>query len=121
MKTVHNEKELAQAIEQGESCIAVYGNVAKKIRRQKMGKRTATIGGTLLALGGLAAAPFTGGASAAASAAGICALTAGSLTISTAELAIICGTAIALAGLARNYNVEFRSDGSVILRKKGDN
>lgn len=121
MKNVYNEAELAQAIKQGESCITVYGNVAKKIRRRKMKKRTATIGGTLLALGGLAAAPFTGGTSAVASAAGICALTAGSLTISTADLAIICGTVIALAGLCRNYDVEFRSGGSVVLRKKGNN
>lgn len=121
MKKVYNEAELAQAIKQGESCIAVYGDVAKKIRRRKMKKRAAKIGGGLLFLGGLAATPFTGGTSAAASAAGICVLTAGSLTISTAELAIICGTAIALAGLSRNYDVEFKSDGSVILRKKGDN
>lgn len=119
MKNVYNEADLAQAIKQKESCIAVHGNVAKKFRNLKKKKRAAKIGGGLLFLGGLAAAPFTGGTSAAASAAGVCALTAGSLTISTAELAIICGTAIALAGLSRNYDVEFKSDGSVILRKKG--
>lgn len=114
MKNVYNEAELAQAIKQKESCIAVYGNVAKKFRNLKKKKRAAKIGGGLLFLGGLAAAPFTGGTSAA----GVCALTADFLTISTAELAIICGTAIALAGLSRNYDVEFKSDGSVILRKK---
>ena len=121
MKNVYNEAELAQAIKQGESCITVYGNVAKKIRRRKMKKRTATIGGTLLALGGLAAAPFTGGTSAGGSGGGVCARSGGCPTISTADLAIICGTVIALAGLCRNYDVEFRSGGSVVLRKKGNN
>ena len=89
----------------------------KKATHQKRAKKGAIIGGGALVLGGLALAPFTGGASAAGAAAGATALTVGSLSLTTAELAIIVGGGIAMAGLLKGYNIKFNRDGSVTLEK----
>lgn len=62
---------------------------------------------------GFLAAPFTGGTSLAATAAG---LTLGSLTISVAELAIIVGGAVAITGIVKGCkNITFNPDGSVTM------
>lgn len=62
--------------------------------------------------GSVAAIPFTGGASAAGVAIGA-GLTIGTVTISTTELAIICGTVIALKGIDKGCKVKFSPDGGV--------
>lgn len=89
----------------------------RKATRQKRARKGAIIGGGTLVLGGLALAPFTGGASAAGAVAGAMALTVGPLSLTTAELAIIVGGGIAIAGLLKGYNIKFNSDGSVTLEK----
>ena len=71
------------------------------------------IGGAAIALLGSFAIPFTAGASTGIIAMG---LTAGSVTVTTAELAMICGTVIAMAGVIKGGRVKFKvnaKDGSV--------
>ena len=74
------------------------------------------VGGAIVALGGLAAAPFTGGASLAGSAAGIAAMgiTAGAtaVTLTTAQLALILGVSASLLGYAihKKYKITIKRD-----------
>ena len=117
MKTVTTTKELEEAIKAGETQLLLKGEIAEKIIKKKKRKKGALIGGAVLALGGLIALPFTGGASAVGIFAGL-GLTIGTITMSAAELAIIVGGSIAIIGLIKDYDVKFNSDGSVELKKK---
>lgn len=112
---IATEKELKKALEAGQTNIVVGGELAQKIirrtKRKKAIKRTAITTGVL----GILVAPFTGLTSLGATAA---ALTAGSLTISAAELAMICGTA-ALVFVKGSFDVELdKETGKVIIRKR---
>lgn len=80
---------------------------------KKVGIGTAAIGAAALIT-----APFTAGTSLVAGAAAM-GLTVGgaTLTISAAELAILCGVSLAFAGILRGYNIKFNSDGSVELNR----
>lgn len=118
MKHVYNKTELQNAIKNNERMIVVHGEMAAKIRKAKMKKKAARFVGGALAIGGLAAIPFTGGTSAAATAAGVTALTAGAVTISSTDLAILLGIALAAYGVNKGYNVRFNSDCSVVLEKR---
>ena len=91
-------------------------SLAKKVKRQNTAKNTAK-GGIILAgilgVGCLVAAPFTGGTSllaeglvASAIGAGAAGLTIGTITITTTELAILCGTALAALALKLGYDVK---------------
>lgn len=72
---------------------------------------------------GTVALPFTGGISAAgiAAGAGIAAIAAraglklGHIEISPTELAIICGTLIAVVAILKGMRVKFNKDGSVTV------
>lgn len=44
-------------------------------------------------------------------------LTAGGVTISIAELAILTGFGLGIIGLFKGYNVKFNSDGSIELNR----
>ena len=111
MTTVSTKQELISAIERREKQIIATGEIATSIRRKV--KRGAKVGGVVLAIGGLLAIPFTGGASAGLTAAGM-ALTVGTVTVSTAELAILCGFVLAYKSIGKS-KVEFMPDGYVII------
>lgn len=124
MITVRTKDELEQAIKnnRNKECIRVEGPYAKtlanKVRSKKRVKKVGKIamaGGALAIVGGLVAAPFTGGASLAGSAAGATAmgLTIGTVTITTTELAMILG----VGGLLGRYAI---SKGYKIKVGKGD-
>lgn len=107
MVTVHTKEQFNRALENREREIICEGEVArllineqeKKERKRKNRKRL----GIALAIGGILAAPFTAGTSLAGLAAGA---TIGAVTLSTAELAIICGTAVAITGIFKKAEIE---------------
>ena len=84
MVVVRTKEELQEAIKNKVDSIRIEGPyagiVAKKIRSRKKLKKTAIVAGTLALVGGVVAAPLTGGVSLAGSAMG---LTAMGLTIGT--------------------------------------
>lgn len=99
MVVVRTKDELQEAIKNKVDSIRIEGPyagiVAQKIRSRKKVKKMAMGVGALALVGGVVAAPFTGGVSLAGSVAGATAmgLTVGTITISTAELAMILGFA----------------------------
>lgn len=133
MITVYTIDELESALKRGEKKILVLGSAASAIRakakKRKKIKRAAIIGSAAVALAGIALAPLTGGASAAAVTPTVCGLTvgaggaaaataataAGGLTISATELSIIIGGSIAMVALLKGRKVKFNSDGSVLI------
>ena len=116
MRTVYTQNELEEAIKAYEEKILCKGEIARQFAKKKKRKRAARIGvgGALIAIGGIAAIPLTGGASLlgtlGATAVG---LTVGSITISAAELAILLGGIVALTGIVSGGKVTFKNDGSV--------
>ena len=118
MTTVSTKQELISAIESREKQIIATGEIAASIRKKVKVKKSAKIGGLALAIGGLLAIPFTGGASAGLTAAGLTCLT-GVATLTGTEILIICGiiggTAVAITGVLRNAKVEFKPDGTVVV------
>lgn len=109
METVRSKQELEIAMKNKAASIRIEGPYAKTfanaVRSRKRKTKVAVGVGALALIGGVAAAPFTGGASLAGSAAGLAAmgLTIGTITISTAELAMILG--FAAYALNKNYNI----------------
>ena len=103
------------------------GDVANEITKEFLNKRNrnrlGTFAGLAMIAAGTVALPFTGGMSAAgiAAGAGIAAIAAraglklGPIEISTTELAIICGTIIAVLAILKGMRVTFKPDGSVIV------
>lgn len=110
MVTVRTKQELEVAMKNKAASIRIEGPYAKTfanaVRSRKRKTNVAVGVGALALIGGVAAAPFTGGASLAGSAAGLAAmgLTIGTVTISTAELAKILG--FAAYALNKNYNIK---------------
>lgn len=120
MITVYNKQELQETLKNKGQKIRVEGSyaneLAQKIHRKKKVSKAVMVGGAVVALGGLAAAPFTGGASLAGSAAGIAAMgiTAGAtaVTLTTAQLALILGVPASLLGYAihKKYKITIKRD-----------
>lgn len=120
MITVYNKQELQEALKNKGQKIRVEGSyaneLAQKIHRKKKVSKAVMVGGAVVALGELAAAPFTGGASLAGSAAGIAAMgiTAGAtaVTLTTAQLALILGVSASLLGYAihKKYKITIKRD-----------
>lgn len=110
MVTVRTKQELEVAMKNKAASIRIEGPYAKTfanaVRSRKRKTNVAVGVGALALIGGVAAAPFTGGALLAGSAAGLAAmgLTIGTVTISTAELAMILG--FAAYALNKNYNIK---------------
>lgn len=110
MVTVRTKQELEVAMKNKAASIRIEGPYAKTfanaVRSRKRKTNVAVGVGALAVIGGIAAAPFTGGSSLAGSAAGLAAmgLTIGTVTISTAELAMILG--FAAYALNKNYNIK---------------
>jgi hypothetical protein len=114
VKTVYSKEEFAKAIKSGETHIMVKGVLAETLLKRRRRKKAALIGGGIIFLAGLAAAPFTGGASAVAGATALT-VTAGTVTVcvTAAELAILCGTGLAAYGLYKDRKIKlaFRPEG----------
>ena len=119
MTTVSTKQELISAIERRETQIIATGEIAASIRKKVKVKKSAKIGGLALAIGGLLAIPFTGGASAGLTAAGLTCLT-GAATLTGTQILILCGivgvTAMGLSGKLKTCEVEFMPNGPVKLR-----
>lgn len=115
MKTVRTQREFEQAIKNREPKILCVGEAAKPFLKKRKRKRAAIAGGILAAVAGAVAIPFTGGLSAIGSMGVISGLTIGTVNISAAELAIICGSAVAIAGIIKGGKVKFvtNPDGSI--------
>lgn len=117
--TVYTQPEFRKALENRERTILVKGELAREMRRKHNIKRTSRVCSYLLTTAGLAAIPFTGGASSGLTAAGLAlAATSTTLTISATELAILCGCAIALFGISHGAKIVFNKDGSVTVEPK---
>lgn len=123
-KTVYTKDEMHRALAGGERTIIAKGELAQEIRKSSRRRKVAKIGGGLLAVGGVLAAPFTAGTSLAATglslgttmAATITGAAGECLAISAAELAIIIGGAVAITGIVKGCkSVKFNPDGSVSM------
>ena len=120
MVTVCTQNELQNALKAKESRILIKGALAEKMKSKVKKQKTAKKVGQAAAgigIAAIAAAPFTGGTSLAVSTASIMGLTAGGVTISIAELAILTGFGLGIIGLLKGYNVKFNSDGSIELNR----
>lgn len=110
MITVRSKQELEVALKNKTALVRIEGPYAKKfanaVRSRRKKTKVAVGVGALAVIGGIAAAPFTGGSSLAGSVAGLAAmgLTIGTVTISTAELAMILG--IAAYALNKKYTIK---------------
>ena len=110
MVIVRSKKELEVALKNKTASVRIEGPYAKTFAnavRSRRRKAKVAIGfGALAVIGGLAAAPFTGGASLAGTVMGATAmgLTVGTVTISTAELAMILG--FAAYALNKKYTIK---------------
>lgn len=110
MVVVRTKEELQEAIKNKVDSIRIEGPyagiVAQKIRSRKKVKKVAIGVGTLALVGGVIAAPFTGGASLAGSAVGLTAmgLTVGVITITTTQLAMLLG--FGAFAIYKKYNIK---------------
>ena len=110
MIVVRTKEELQEAIKNKVDSIRIEGPyagiVAQKIRSRKKVKKVAIGVGTLALVGGVIAAPFTGGASLAGSAVGLPAmgLTVGAITITTTQLAMLLG--FGAFAIYKKYNIK---------------
>lgn len=110
MVVVRTKEELQEAIKNKVDSIRIEGPyagiVAQKIRSRKTVKKVAIGVGTLALVGGVIAAPFTGGASLAGSAVGLTAmgLTVGAITITTTQLAMLLG--FGAFAIYNKYNIK---------------
>lgn len=110
MIVVRTKEELQEAIKNKVDSIRIEGPyagiVAQKIRSRKKVKKVAIGVGTLALVGGVIAAPFTGGASLAGSAVGLTAmgLTVGAITITTTQLAMLLG--LGAFAIYKKYNIK---------------
>lgn len=120
MISVSSKEGFQRALENKEPQILVTGELATSMRNRAKLKKSSKVGAAALIIGGIVSIPFTAGASAALTAMGLSAtaLTAGIITVSYAELAVLCGFVIGLTGILKGANVEFASDGTVIVTPK---
>lgn len=120
MVTVSTKSALKTAIANKQFPIRCTGMLAEEMKRtKKSSSKRSKIAGGALALAGLAALPFTGGASAAATGAGLTAMGlaigGGTIAISTAELAILVGGGVAIVGILKGRRIKLQPDGTVIV------
>ena len=115
--TVYSKKELDNAYASGERKIIVKGEFAQQIRTRCKIKKASHLTAGLIAVAGIAAAPFTGGTSLLATGVG---LTAGPITINTVELAMIIGGGLAHTALKEGKlkTISYGLDGSVTMEFK---
>lgn len=122
MKTVYTKEELKRALEDKENRVLVKGEYANQIKKRiKTGKIGCWVGAGLLAVGAIAAIPFTGGASIGAYVSGLTATVGGvTVVMSATELAMVLGFGSLVAGAAmlKEYSVVVTKDGEVYVGKK---
>ena len=107
MIVVRTKEELQEAIKNKVDSIRIEGPYAKTFANAvRSRRRKAKVAKGAIVIGGLAAAPFTGGASLAGTVMGATAmgLTVGTVTVSTAELAMILG--FAAYALNKKYTIK---------------
>lgn len=107
MRTVRTEAELKAAFAAKEKKIVVVGQMAEDMVNKSKRKKKAKAAGIAVALASLGAIPFTLGASAAGVALGM-GLAIGTLSLSATELAVLCGTAVAIYGIHKASKVSFK-------------
>lgn len=118
MTTVNNRTEFEEALKSNAQKIKVVGPYANTLA-QKYGKKESSNSGIIagaVGLGSLLLVPFTCGASLLGEGiaagtifgvtAGATALTIGTITISTTELMIICGSVLGAMAIAKDYNAK---------------
>lgn len=119
MVTVTTKAALKRAIENKQFPIRCTGEIAEQIIKKKKRSKRAKITGGAVALAGLAALPFTGGASAVATGAGLTAMGltigGGVVAISTAELALLIGGGVAILAILKGRKIKLQPDGTVIV------
>jgi len=118
MATVSTKEELKKALEAKERRIVVIGELAASMRKKHTVKKASKIGGIALIAGGIIAAPFTGGTSLAGTVTGLGLVAAGAaltITMSAAELAILCGCLLGAYGIHKKCKVIFKPDGTVVI------
>lgn len=122
MIVVRTKEELQEAIKNKVDSIRIEGPyagiVAQKIRSRKKVKKGAIGVGTLALVGGVIAAPFTGGASLAGSAVGLTAmgLTVGAVTLTTTQLAMLLG----VGGSLLAYSIHEKYSLKLVKDKEGN-
>lgn len=122
MVVVRTKEELQEAIKNKVDSIRIEGPnagiVAQKIRSRKKVKKVAIGVGTLALVGGVIAAPFTGGASLAGSAVGLTAmgLTVGAVTLTTTQLAMLLG----VGGSLLAYSIREKYSLKLVKDKEGN-
>lgn len=112
MVTVSTKAQLKAAIEQKQFPIKCVGEIAEQMRKKKKRTTKTKIAGAAIALAGVAAIPFTGGASAVVTGAG---LTAMGLTISVTELAILVGGGVAIVAILKGRKITAQVDGKSVI------
>ena len=115
MTTVYTKEELQKAIKRKEFPISCRGEIAEQLKKRKKRSKAAKLGGAAVVIAGLAALPFTGGASAGAAALGLTATAAATVGISAAELAILVGGGVAIFAILKGRKVRLEKDGSVTV------
>ena len=121
MVVVRTKEELQEAIKNKVDSIRIEGPyagiVAQKIRSRKKKKMAMGVG-TLALVGGVVAAPFTGGASLAGSAAGLTAmgLAVGAVTLTTTQLAMLLG----VGGSLLAYSIHEKYSLKLVKDKEGN-
>lgn len=115
MTTVYTKEELQKAIKRKEFPISCRGEIAEQLKKRKKRSKSAKLGGAAVVIAGLAALPFTGGASAGAAAMGLTATAAATVGISAAELAILVGGGVAIFAILKGRKVRLEKDGSVTV------
>lgn len=120
MKTIYTQDQLKQAIEEREQRICVRGSLASQFISEKKRKMKKNLMMSIALLGAcIFAVPFTGGVTAYGIPAGVTGLglTVGTVTISTAELCILCGSILGVCGIISGAKVEVYKDHIILTPK----
>ena len=129
--TVSTKEELETAVKNNTDKIIITGDLAQKIisgqKKKSVAKKVGiggVVGAGLATVGGILAAPVTGGASAVAGLSYAVATTAGgtAVALTTTELIAVCGTVLGALGIAagvintisKNYNVKVSAGATTV-------
>ena len=131
MKTVEvsTKADFEKAVKNNVERIIVTGDLAREIisaqKKKSVGKKIGIAGGIGIAasaIAGIALAPFTAGASLAATASAIATVGGVTVAMTTAEVAMLAATVLGVAGIAaatintvaKNYNVKVNTKDTTV-------